>query len=89
MKDTALEAVLRRDRLVVAGALAVLAALAWSYVLWLAADMDMGGTDMTGFRIRLVKVNSFDPFKRWRRRAKAYCGREVATIRASQARHGA
>jgi predicted metal-binding membrane protein len=51
MTDTALEAVLRRDRLVVTGALAVLAALAWSYVLWLSADMDMGGMDMTGFRM--------------------------------------
>jgi len=51
MTDTALEAVLRRDRLVVTGALAVLATLAWSYVLWLAADMDMGGMDMTGFRM--------------------------------------
>jgi predicted metal-binding membrane protein len=27
------------------------AALAWGYVLWLAADMDMGGMDMTGFRM--------------------------------------
>jgi hypothetical protein len=26
-------------------------ALAWGYVLWLAADMDMGGMDMTGFRM--------------------------------------
>jgi predicted metal-binding membrane protein len=51
MTDTALEAVLRRDRLVVTGALAILAALAWSYVLWLAADMGMGGMDMTGFRM--------------------------------------
>jgi predicted metal-binding membrane protein len=51
MKHTVLEAVLRRDRLVVAGALAVVAALAWSYVLWLAADADMGGMDMTGFRM--------------------------------------
>src|SRR5215468_10047146 len=51
MTDTALEAVLRRDRLVVTGALAVLAVLAWAYVLWLAADMDMGGMDMTGFRM--------------------------------------
>ena len=33
MTDAALEAILRRDRLVVIGALAVLAALAWSYVL--------------------------------------------------------
>src|SRR5246500_1007227 len=51
MTDSALEAVLRRDRLVVAGALGVIAALAWGYVLWLAADMDMGGMDMTGFRM--------------------------------------
>src|SRR2546421_1521123 len=51
MTDGALEAVLRRDRLVVAGALAMVAALAWGYVLWLAADMDMGGMDMDGFRM--------------------------------------
>jgi predicted metal-binding membrane protein len=51
MTDTALEAVLRRDRLIVVGALAVIASLAWGYVLWLAADMDMGGMDMTGFRM--------------------------------------
>jgi predicted metal-binding membrane protein len=49
--NTALEAVLRRDRLAVAGALGVIAALAWGYLLWLAADMDMGGMDMTGFRM--------------------------------------
>ncbi|MGA7485894.1 MAG: DUF2182 domain-containing protein [Xanthobacteraceae bacterium] len=49
--STTLETVLRRDRLVVAGALAVIVALAWGYVLWLAADMDMGGMDMTGFRM--------------------------------------
>jgi predicted metal-binding membrane protein len=51
MTDSALETVLRRDRLLVAGALGVTAALAWGYVLWLAADMDMGGMDMTGFRM--------------------------------------
>ena len=51
MTDTTLETVLRRDRLVVAGALAMIAALAWGYVLWLAADMDMGGMDMSGFRM--------------------------------------
>ena len=39
---------LLRDRLVVAGAIV---ALAWGYVLWFAADMDMGGMDMTGFRM--------------------------------------
>jgi predicted metal-binding membrane protein len=51
MTDSTLEAVLRRDRLVVAGALATIIALAWGYVLWLANDMDMGGMDMTGFRM--------------------------------------
>src|SRR5215471_8477173 len=51
MTDGTLETVLRRDRLVVAGALCVIVALAWGYVLWLAADMDMGGMDMTGFRM--------------------------------------
>lgn len=51
MTNTALETVLRRERLVVAGALGVIVALAWGYVLWLAADMDMGGMDMTGFRM--------------------------------------
>ena len=43
--------VLQRDRLVVAGALGVIVALAWGYVIWLAADMDMGGMDMTGYRM--------------------------------------
>ena len=51
MTDGTLETVLRRDRLIVAGALGVIAALAWGYVLWLAADMDMGGMDMSGFRM--------------------------------------
>ncbi|MFD2051624.1 DUF2182 domain-containing protein [Mesorhizobium calcicola] len=41
MSDTALEAVLRRDRTVVAAALVLIAVLAWAYVLWLAADMAM------------------------------------------------
>jgi predicted metal-binding membrane protein len=51
MTDSTLETVLRRDRLVVAGALGVIAALAWGYLLWLADDMDMGGMDMTEFRM--------------------------------------
>src|SRR4029077_15427800 len=51
MTDSTLETVLRRDRLVVAGALGVIAALAWGYVLWLPAEMDMGGMDMSGFRM--------------------------------------
>jgi predicted metal-binding membrane protein len=51
MTDSTLETVLRRDRLVIAGALGIIAALAWGYVLWLTTDMDMGGMDMTGFRM--------------------------------------
>jgi len=49
MTDGTLEAVLRRDRLIVASALGVIAALAWAYVLWLAADMD--GMTMSGLRM--------------------------------------
>jgi predicted metal-binding membrane protein len=51
MTGTALETVLRRDRRVVGGAIGIIVALAWSYLLWLANDMDMGGMDMTGFRM--------------------------------------
>ncbi|MER9332596.1 DUF2182 domain-containing protein [Mesorhizobium sp. M0293] len=48
MGDTALEAVLRRDRAVVTVALVVIAVLAWAYVLWLAADMVMPGFPVPG-----------------------------------------
>src|SRR3569832_1447492 len=51
MIDSTLETMLRRDRLIVAGALGAIVVLAWAYVLWLAADMDMGGMDMEGFRM--------------------------------------
>jgi predicted metal-binding membrane protein len=44
-------AVLRRDRLLVVVALALLTILAWSYLLWLSAHMDTGGMDMSGFRM--------------------------------------
>jgi predicted metal-binding membrane protein len=40
MSDAAIEAVLRRDRVIVAAAVVVLTALAWAYVWWLAADME-------------------------------------------------
>jgi predicted metal-binding membrane protein len=46
MSDTALEAVLRRDRAVVMTALVVIAVLAWAYVLWLATDMAMPASPM-------------------------------------------
>jgi len=63
MTDTTLEMVLRRDRLVVAGALGLIVALAWSYLLWLAADMDMGGMDMTGFRMIPAGMGIMAPAK--------------------------
>ena len=51
MPDGTLEAILRRDRLIVASALVAIAALAWTYELWLAADRNMGGMNMSGFRM--------------------------------------
>lgn len=42
---------LRRDRWVVAGTIGIIAALAWGYVLSLAGKMEMGGMNMTGFRM--------------------------------------
>jgi predicted metal-binding membrane protein len=51
MADTVLEAVLRRDRIIVAAALVALVVLAWTYVIWLADDMAMGGMDMSDFRM--------------------------------------
>src|SRR5215472_17440334 len=51
MTDGTLETVLRRDRLIVASALGAIVLLAWAYVLWLAADMEMGGMDMSGYRM--------------------------------------
>ena len=44
-------AVLHRDRAVIVLAVALLTALAWSYLLWLSADMHMGGMNMTGLRM--------------------------------------
>ncbi len=46
-----LEAVLRRDRAIIIGALGVLTVLAWADLVWLTDDMSMGGMDMTGFRM--------------------------------------
>jgi predicted metal-binding membrane protein len=51
MSDAALAAVLKRDRAIVVVCLAVLILLAGAYVIWLADDMEMGGMDMTGFRM--------------------------------------
>ena len=51
MSDTALEAVLRRDRVIVVAALLAITLLAWADLVWLANDMAMGGMDMTGVRM--------------------------------------
>ena len=48
MAEGSLEILLRRDRVVVAGALAVLTALAWAYVLWPAFGMRMPATEASG-----------------------------------------
>ena len=62
MTDGTLEAVLRRDRLIVASALGVIAVLAWAYVLWLAAaDMDMDGMNMSGFRMVPAGIGMMAP----------------------------
>jgi predicted metal-binding membrane protein len=61
MSDSTLESVLRRDRLIVASALVVIAALSWAYVFWLAADMDMAGMNMSGFRMVPAGVGMMAP----------------------------
>jgi predicted metal-binding membrane protein len=47
----ALEAILRRDRIIVVAALVIVTALAWADLVWLADDMAMGGMEMDGFRM--------------------------------------
>jgi predicted metal-binding membrane protein len=61
MTDGTLEAVLRRDSFIVAGALGAIVTLAWAYVLWLAADMNMGGADMSGFRMVPAGIGLMEP----------------------------
>ncbi|MCG6951188.1 MAG: DUF2182 domain-containing protein [Betaproteobacteria bacterium] len=46
MSTTLIEAALKRDRLTVGGALAVLTLLAWGYTIYLGQAMDMSGGDM-------------------------------------------
>lgn len=41
MTETAVKAVLRRDRAIVIAAMAIISVLAWTYILWLAAQMSM------------------------------------------------
>src|SRR5437868_10631005 len=51
MNTSALEAILRRDRVIIVASLAMLMVLAWFDLVWLANDMEMGGMDMTGYRM--------------------------------------
>jgi predicted metal-binding membrane protein len=67
MTGTALERLLGRDRAIVSTALAVITALAWLYILRLAADMDMGGMRMDGVRmastgLRMVMTVAREPW---------------------------
>src|SRR5207302_828442 len=61
LHDPIFAAILRRDRVIGAAALIVLTALAWAYVLWLVADMDMGGMDMSGFRMIPAGIGLMKP----------------------------
>ncbi len=67
MRASALDHLLRRDRYVVAGAIAVLAALAWAYILWLGHTMrpqpqssdGMGGMAMLTPALAVWDTGSF------------------------------
>jgi len=51
MSGALVEGPLRRDRVVIVIALALITALSWWYILRLAAVMNMGGADMSGLRM--------------------------------------
>jgi len=51
MDTSALEVILRRERLIIVASLIMLTALAWFDLVWLANDMEMGGMDMSGYRM--------------------------------------
>lgn len=58
-----LEAVLRRDRAVVSVALVVVAVVAWTYLLWLSANMRMDGElDMPGMSMPGMLAPEFRPW---------------------------
>ena len=61
MTDSLLESALRRDRLMVATVIGVIAALAWAYVLWLSADMSRDAMSMSGSRMIPTNVGMMAP----------------------------
>lgn len=67
MADGTIEALLRRDRTLVVTALGVVTLLAWAYIIRLALEMNMGGMDMTGFRMAVAAAGmvmrpAFEPW---------------------------
>ena len=67
MNESALQRLLRRDAVLVSAALVGITALAWIYVIRLAADMHMSGMDMTGMRMistgfRMVMASAQRPW---------------------------
>jgi len=67
MTNAALEVLLRRDRVVVGVVLALVIALSWAYVLWLAANMEMPATDMSGMDMGLGRIEAMaaPALERW------------------------
>jgi predicted metal-binding membrane protein len=61
MSDAPLEAVLKRDRALVIGAVAVTAAFAWAYILWLAAAMDMGQAASGAAAMAMPRLRPWSP----------------------------
>jgi predicted metal-binding membrane protein len=65
--DSTLQRLLRRDAIVISAALVGITALAWIYVIRLAAGMNMGGMDMTGMRMvstgfHMVMTSAYRPW---------------------------
>jgi predicted metal-binding membrane protein len=71
VNEAALETLLRRDRALVLAALVAVAALAWTYVLWLAAampSMDMGSADgmrTSGMDMAAMTETAQPVFRAW------------------------
>jgi predicted metal-binding membrane protein len=65
--EAGLDSLLRRDRAIVLAALSLIVLLAWGYVVHLASQMDMGGMDMSGFRMAttatgMIMTPAFQPW---------------------------
>jgi predicted metal-binding membrane protein len=61
MSDAPLEAVLRRDRAVVIASAVATAGLAWAYIVWLAADMNMDTASLGGSMSVMGVTNESSP----------------------------